>query len=204
MARVKLGISGLSIPDKIQVCAEIVSKMTGNEHFQNPVPKLSEVGEAITRLSNSYQAAINRDKLLKAAMRLDDASLNGTMVQLAAYVQTASNGDRAIILTSGMQVAKSGGPGIPVTTPTNLRCLLTAKTGVARLVWDSVEGSRMYYLQMTQQPDDEASWKEFARSTRVRYTVIGLEKGQDYWFRVCAAGVLGDSAWSDPAKRIVS
>ena len=204
MARVKLGISGLSIPDKIQVCAEIVSKMTGNAAYQNPVPKLSEVGDAITKLSNSYQAALYRDKLLKAAMRLDDKNLRQIMVQLAAYVQTASNGDEATILTSGMLVVKQRGAEEPLAAPLNLRCLPTAKTGVVPLLWEKVKNAKMYYLQVSQQPEDEASWKDFAKSTRVRFTATGFAKGQDYWFRVCAGGPLGDSAWSDPAKRIVS
>ncbi len=204
MARVKLGISGLSIPDKIQVCAEIVSKMAGNAAFQNPDPKLTEVGDAITKLSNSYQAAINRDTLLKATMYLDEKGLDDIMWQLAAYVQTASKGDEAVILSSGMKVIQKAGAEKPVTTPMNLRCLPTDKTGVAPLTWDRVEHARMYYLQISQHPEDEASWKDFARSTRVSFTATGLEKGQEYWFRVSAGGTMGDSAWSDPAKRVVA
>ncbi len=204
MARVKLGISGLSIPDKIQVCAEIVSKMAGNAAFQNPVPKLAEVGDAITRLSTSYQAAINRDKLLKAAMYLEEKNLDAVMVQLAAYVQSASNGDPAIILTSGMQVAKVGGTEELLPAPLSLRCLATDKTGEAPLIWKPVKNARMYYLQVTQDPEVETSWKDLGRSTRVSFIATDLEKGQEYWFRVCAGGVLGDSAWSDPAKRVVA
>lgn len=202
--RVKLGISGLPIPVLIQACAEIVKTMAGNPNFPNPDPKLTDVEAAISKLSNAYQAAFNGGKILKLDMYLSEKELRHIMIQLAAYVQTASNGDEAIILTSGMGVVSKKGTPEPIPTPQDLHCLHTDKTGEAPLRCKRAKGAVMYFFQFTKTPDDETSWKDLGTNTKTRFTAEGLNPGEAYWFRVSAQGPAGKSGWSDPAKRMTA
>ena len=125
------------------------------------------------------------------------------MVQLSAYVQTASNGDEAIIISSGMQVAKRKASPEVMSTPANLVCLHTDKSTEVPLRWKPVVKQRWYAVEFTQTPDDPDSWKAAGSCSKASYTVTGLKAAEQYWFRVAAGGPLGVSAWSDPAKRIL-
>lgn len=202
--KVKLDIAKLSIPNMLPVCADIVAKMTGNGNFPNPLPDLADVGKAITQLNTDYKAALDGGKSFKAIMRISDKNLRTLMAQLAAYVQTASGGDEEKIISSGMQVAKKRGPLEPLATPAALTCLHSDRPGEAPLRWKPVDKAKMYFIEVTQTPEDATSWKDGGSSTKSRFTVVDLIPGAPYWFRVSAGGPLGNSAWSDPAKRMMA
>ncbi len=203
MARVKVGISDLSIPELMPVCAEIITKMTGNAFFPTPNPKLPEIGDALKALNDAYQAAIYGGKLLKGQMYLAEKTLRTQMMQLGAYVQNASDGDEARILTSGMLVAEKRGAPQPVGTPQNLIALHSDGFEDAPVEWEPTKGARAYCIQQTTTPDVETSWTITGIAVKSKFHVTELEKAKEYWFRVAAVGSLGQGQWSDPVKRML-
>ena len=84
----------------------IVDQMTDNTKFAEPSPTLKVVTDA----NNEYIASLGKveygskaDTVIKNNLR---AALIVLLKQLADYVQTTSNGDEAIILSSGFDVNK--------------------------------------------------------------------------------------------------
>ncbi len=155
-------------------------------------------------LHNSYKSALDGGRALKKLMREDEKVVRDLMSKLSSYVQTASQGDIAIILSSGMQVADKIGPPEELETPGDLHCLHTDKSGEAPMRWRPVRKTRTYFLEMSQSPDDPSSWKPIGSCTTASFTATGLLPGESYWFRVAASGPLGVSAWSDAAKRMTA
>ncbi len=203
MARVKLGISDLPIPELIQVCAEIITKMSGNAFFPTPKPKLTEVGDALKALNEAYQAAIYGGKLLKIEMHLAEKVLRDQMRQLAAYVQNESGGDAAKIVSSGMLLVNSASASKPVGTPQNVTALHSDGFHDAPIVWDPTDGAGAYCIQQSATPDEDASWLIRGISLKSKFHITDLEKATEYWFRVAAIGPLGQGQWSDPVKRML-
>src|SRR4051812_27678031 len=104
MARVKIGLSGLSGTDQIERSRNIKTLMTGNASYTTPNPTLMAVGAAIDAFEVAFNESRNRDKVKMETMRLRRAAMLLIMFQLAAYVQEASDGDREKILSSGFGV----------------------------------------------------------------------------------------------------
>ncbi len=203
MARVKLGLGVLPIPELIQVCSEIVTKMSGNALYPAPNPSIKEMEDALKALNETYQAALYGGKTLKAEMYIAEKRLRGLMSQLMAYVQTESRGDEAKIISSGMLVMKRSNTQEPMEAPKNLTALHSDGYDNAPIVWDRNKRAKSYCIQQTKTPDVEESWIMRGISTKSKFNVTKLEIGQQYWFRVAAVGPHGQSPWSDPVKRML-
>lgn len=57
MAKVKLGLRGLTVVQKVEYARQIVSKMTGNAVFPTPVPSLAAVNTAALAAETAYNDA---------------------------------------------------------------------------------------------------------------------------------------------------
>jgi hypothetical protein len=57
MAKARLGVRNLTIPQKIQQLRQIVTKMTGNATFPAPDPSLATVTTAINKLETDFNDA---------------------------------------------------------------------------------------------------------------------------------------------------
>jgi hypothetical protein len=202
MAKVKIGMSGLSIPQKIERSRSIISSMTGNANYPTPNPTLAVVKTTIDAMDAAFQEASHRDSVKIQLRDLRLKEMEAVMNQLAAYVQNASEGDAEKILSSGFDVVRRGDPLPPLQMALNLRLESGTNSGKIIARWDKVVGAKIYVVEMTEDPLVEDNFKTIGPSSKTRFEFIGLDPGKKYWVRVAGIGKDGVGPYSDPAGKI--
>ena len=217
MATVKVGVSGLNYAKLLEKAILIHSKLTGNANFPGPIPDLVTFFAAITALSNAITAAGAFDRNLIIARNLRAKELRILIKQLAAHIQSASNGDADMILSSGFELKKSRGPKTEMTQVLNLVAKATLSIGEIDLNWNPVKAAGVYEVEYkdlgytgdgstgttpgTPTPGaGSGEWKHLTSVTAAKFLAAGLISGHIYQFRVRALGPLGYGPMSDIAQ----
>ena len=188
MATVKMGFSRLTIPEQIERMRLIVTMMTGNANFPSPSPKLDVMAAAATTLETAYNEARNRDKIKVAAMYARRKELLQLVLELAGYVQQATQGDGEKILSSGFFVRSQGAPK-PNTAGevTNLRLSDGPASGSLLSKWDAASNAVIYVIETATDADFKDA-KYFAITTRTQKVISGFTVGSTIWVRVRGLG----------------
>lgn len=181
----------------------VLAAMTGNANFATPMPPLAD----ITTQQTAYKNALAAQKAAKIALQgatasKDDArtALEKLVSNLANYVEIASGGDEAKILSAGMQVRTPAAPVGAVAAPGDLSATAGDDEGEMDLSCDPVNGASSYEWQFRLHQDG-AVWQAARTSTTRRITLDGLTPGALYAFRVRAIGAAGPGPWSDEAAK---
>lgn len=181
----------------------VLAAMTGNANFPTPMPALADV----TTQQTAFKTALADQKaakiaLTQATVTKDDArdALEVLVTHLANYVEIASGGDEAKILSAGLQVRTPAAPVGAVTAPGDLAATAGDNEGEVDLSCDPVAGASSYEWQCRLHQDG-AAWQPAKTSTNSRITVSGLTPGTMYAFRVRALGSAGPGPWSDEATK---
>lgn len=205
MAKVKLNLKGLSIPEKIARARQIVAAMTGNDNFPAPQPSLAQVTGGTNQLEAAYnaaQAARQEAKARTAALNEQEEAVDLLLTQLAGHVESVGGDNEQIIQSAGMDIrsapTSTGTPAVPV----SLNATQGDMEGEIDLSWDKVERARSYLIEQSADPITSTSWAHAAVSTKSQVTIDDLQSGTRYWFRVAAVGPQGQSGWSNPASKI--
>ena len=206
MARIKLNLHSLSIPEKIARGQQIVTALTNNTNFPAPHPPLAQVTAAIGELeaaANAAQAARQEAKARTAAQNGKEEALDRILTQLVAHVESVAGDEQELVLSAGLDVR---GPAAPSTSAPSAPASLTATAGdhdgEIDLSWDTVRNARSYVVERSPDPPTETSWAHAAVSTRSTATIQGLTSGTRYWFRVAAVTTGGQTPWSNPAVKV--
>ena len=206
MAKVKLNLSTLSIPQKIAKAQQIVNSLTGNASFAMPSPSLANIITATNDLSTAYweaQAARQGAKEKISAQNRKEDALDQLLTQLAAYIESVAGNNEQLILSAGMDMRA---PATLATEPPGQPHAVTPtagdRDGEIDLSWDMVTGAKSYVIDKSADPVTAASWSHAGVSTKSNYTAQGLTSGTRYWFRTAAVNNSGQSGWSDPATKI--
>ena len=196
-AKVKMGLFDKKIRELIPYLQNHIEMMTDNPNFLTPQPPAEDFLAQFEAFQDDALAVLHAETVLRDAVARRDqrrAAMTAMMNVRAAYVQEASNGNRQVILSSGLDVKN---PATRVTTlaaPTNLRAELNGEAGVMKLRWEAVDHARTYPLQYS--PDVQPrQWVQLENTTKTQVTKK-LEVGMTYVFRVAAAGTPGQSNWS--------
>ncbi|MFH1005388.1 MAG: fibronectin type III domain-containing protein [Bacteroidota bacterium] len=206
MAKTKFNLQKISIPEKIEKARQIVTDMTGNSNFTNPLPTLAAVTAAINDLEISYNATqtiYDMTKTKTEQQNTKKVALNLMLTQLGNYVENASGGDVAKIKSSGMDVRRKRTLIGEISQVPNLSVTAGDKDGEIDLHWDKVRGANSYIIQKSPDPLTATSFIYSDSSTKSSITITGLISGTKNWFRVAAIGASGQGPWSDPAVKIV-
>jgi len=204
IAKVKLGLKGMTVGDRIKFGKNVVVQMTGNPNFTTPVPALVDVTAKITAAETAVgNAEATRTAAKTATELLDDAAkaMDLVLTQAALYVENISAGDVAKILSSGMSVKDTGAPVGQLLAPQNLYAEVGGGDGEVDLNWKPVLGAKSYLIQMTTDPNVPDSWAFKKNATDSFTAITGLTSGTKYWFRVAAVGAAGQGDFSDPAAK---
>lgn len=200
MNQIKLGLHTLPIPDKIQLGRRIAMAMADNPAFPAPNPPLDDVSASADALQTAYndaQAARQTAKMKTAVQEGCAADLDRLLTQLASYVETAGNGDRATIESAGFTVRNRPTPVGPLPAPDGLEVLPSDHAGTADVSWQPVPGAKAYLVERA--PDaPELDWAIIGSSTKKAVSMNSMESGKKYWFRVSALGTAGQSPGSNP------
>jgi hypothetical protein len=207
MAKPKLNLSKLSVPQKITLTQNIVGAMTGNVNFPTANPTLA----AMTTAKNTLQTKLDAVAAGKVAQKqkvteqntAEDA-LDALLTTQAATVESASLGDPTKILSAGMQVA--GTPGAVVPPGQVLNLVLTAgdNDGTLDFAFDPEPVAKSYDVETSVDPVSPTSWEKKQTAPKSSGTITGLTSGARMWVRVRAIGAdPTPGAWSDPAVKTV-
>lgn len=179
-----------------------VDDTTGNPHFTSPQPPLAEVSASVA----AFTAKLNEVSSMESALRSKITERNTLRADLekllnacAFYVQQTSNGNKAIIQSSGLGVRNPRTNVLTLTAPTNLRLSLDSEAGQMRIQWNRVTHAMTYELQCSLDVTPRV-WETIQASSRTT-ALKNLEVGHTYVFRVCAVGSPGRSNWSPEVKR---
>lgn len=175
----------------------VIEKMTGNPSFTTPVISLTSFRESVDRFIVLYNKALEgtkEDTVLKNSQR---EVIEFNLKQLGKYVQLTSEGDEAMILSSGFDVAKKPVPIGPLEQATGLKIKTGSNKGSVSLSCDIVDQASFYEFEYTAAPiTPESIWQK-QTSTKHRTEITGLTSGKQYAFRVAGAGADPLRSWSD-------
>ena len=201
-AKVKMGLTKKSTNELIPYIQNHIESMTGNPNFVTPQPPAAD----FLALFNAYQeaalAAINAETAWKDAVTLREqlrGEMTGAMNVRGSYVQQASNGNRNVIVSSGLGVKNPPTPVNSLTAPTNLRIDLNGEAGLMKIRWDVVPNAKSYLLQCSRDVTPRV-WEPLDSGTKTTVTKT-LEVGVTYVFRAAAVGKPGQSNWSPEVIR---
>lgn len=200
MSLIKLGLDSMAVPDKIQFGRQLVQAMTGNPNFPTPNPALLVVTGGSDTLETSYNDAQSARQLAKSKTSIQDndaASLDWIITQLAYYVESTSDGDKAKIESAGFNVRNPPTPVGMLPAPTDLQVVASEHAGSADLAWKCPRGFKSFLIERAEEgpvPD----YRVIGTSTKKESSLNSMVSGKKYWFRVAAVCAAGQSAWSDP------
>ena len=204
MSKVKLELRYLTVPDRIEFGRQTIISMTGNAHFTTPDPTLAALTEAVNELETAFnnantarQAAITQTSILSDKT----VSFDTIITKLGNYVENASGGNEAVILSSGLGVRSKATPVGSMSMPQGLSLTAGDKEGELDGGWDPVRGARSYLAEVCLDPITPTGWKPAGVTTKSSITITGLISGSKYWVHVAAIGAAGQGPWSDPATR---
>lgn len=196
-AKVKMGLYVMTTNELIPYIENHIEMMTGNPNFADPQPPPEAFLADFNAYQNSAMAVLNLEAMLRDAIAQREqqrGTMVGAMNVRAAYVQQASNGNRQVILSSGLGVKSAPTYVTSLAAPTNLRVELNGEAGLMKIRWDPVAHAKTYLLQYRRSGTSDA-WETLDSTTKTTVTKT-LEVGVTYVFRVAANGTPGMSNWS--------
>lgn len=200
MSTVKLGLGGLTVPDKIQYGYSVGQALAGNPNYPNLGPLVTRLNAATDKLSASYTDAQTARQLAKSKTSLQDddaAAFDALMAEVARAVQTDSGGDKAKIESAGFSVRAEHTPPSPLPAPTDLQAVASEFAGSADLSWQLDRDARLFLIERAEDAA-ELMFRQIATATKKSASVNSMVSGKKYWFRTAAVGPAGQGPWSDP------
>lgn len=171
----------------------ILERVEGNPAFQSAMPIIQELRVANTNYINALgnvEGGSKEDTVKKNNCR---KIVEALLQKLAAAIQTISDGDEAIIFSSGMDVNKKPSTIGKLDKPTGLTVKPGDNKGMALMMCDVVVNADFYEFEHTELPLTPTSIWIKDTSKKRKYQKEGLESGKQYAFRVTGAA-------SDPSR----
>ena len=175
----------------------IIDKMDGNPHFADVQPLLAVLREATTTYTAALAKTQSGSKEATALKIKAREALIVLLKQIAARVQTISDGDRNIILSTGYDVNKKWSKVGSLSKPTNFKLKQGSNKGSIYLVCDPIAGAGFYQFEYTEGiPTPNSLWHT-EDSTKRKITIAGLSSGKQYTFRMAGGGSHLSRIWSE-------
>lgn len=203
MSKVKLNLSKKNDSDLLTFSQQHIAAMVGNSNFTTPAPTVA----AFQALHDAFGNALNAAELAASAalekVALKDAAraaLEAGLTQRGNYVDLASAGDEAKILTSNFPVRDTPEPIGELPAPVDFLATTGDMEGEIDLVWSRVYGAKSYVVQCSPYATPRV-WSQAAIVTASKVTIPGCVPGQLSAFRVAAIGAAGQGPWSDESVK---
>jgi hypothetical protein len=178
----------------------IVTSMTGNATFPNPVPPLTAITSAINDFQVAESAVLARTKGTAATRNAKRMVLVQLLEQLKTYVQTvadaAGENGPPTVLGAGMAVRKN-----PVRKPRVFAATPAGVTGSVKLVAASAGRRAAYNWQYSL--DGGKTWVDAASTLQAKATITGLTPGATVQFRYQPLIKTGEENWSQVVQLFV-
>ena len=206
ISKVKTGFTRYTDGNLLTKGNYIVGKVTSNTTITSTTPSATDVGKAVGNFGDSIVAAqdgTKEDTVTKKAMR---AALILELNSLGLFVQTASGGDPAIILSMGYDVVKTRAYVGLLAKPENFLVNAGPNSGSMALSAKAVPQSDFYEFESQLVDADAVAPADWITQTSTKRSCIisGLTPGAQYNFRVAGAGSNTGRVYSDVITKFVS
>lgn len=179
----------------------VVEKSKNNAKFTNLPEALAKLEAMLQPYDASVVNARGREKEMIAIKKGLKAEIVALLTEMDNYVTAVSNGDEAILLSSGFDISGTTGTSSQPVIP-KLEVEL-GPPGEVTISVKRVRGARAYMHQYTTEaPTSETVWVNVGHS-RPSNTFQGLKSYTKYWFRIVAIGNNGKTIYSPFEARIV-
>ncbi|MFZ4455476.1 MAG: hypothetical protein ACOYOT_04575 [Bacteroidales bacterium] len=190
------------IAQKVEFGKGVISLMKNNPKFPTPDVSLTELETVNDLLEARSVAAMSGGKEATALMRQTETEWSDMMRTMARYVDRIADGDSAVILSSGFNLAKQPSPSLRP----EFSVELGEKSGTVELRRQAVEGAKSYIWQhcIGDTPaNNDADWTTALVTSRASAELSGLTPLSKYWFRSAAVLANGTSGYNPPVLQIV-
>jgi hypothetical protein len=181
----------------------IIVNLTDNPHFPVTSPTLAN----FSVIKNEYSAALqNSAEGAKTAVAIKNqakTTLLQNMRFLAANIESLAQGDRAMLVSSGFELATEGENIPPLAAPTNFAISDGANAGELKLTVKGVPNAVSYLHEYTEGPVTEESVWVSKISTSRTHTFTGIRSGIRVYCRVAAVGRKGQEVYGNVLSRVV-
>lgn len=199
--RLVLDFKKLSVSEKVSFGRNVYQSMKDNPHFLDPDIPLEVLKGHTDTLEQRYVASQSGGKEETVLLRQAEEVWDDAHTKQGRYVERIADGDGAIILSAGYNLAKPQGPGQKVEFSVTLgnvsgSVLLRrqAYTGASSYIWQYCEGTL---------PENESGWTTAKVTSRATVEISGLKPLTRYWFRVAVVTPQGTTAFSSPIMQAV-
>lgn len=191
----------IPVANKIETGRNVESKMRGNPNFTGLDALLDLLKNKTDTLESRNVAAISGGKTETALLHQAIDDWDDTMRKIARSVDSAADGDSAMILSAGFNLAKQPAPAVRP----EFSVELGEKSGSVVLRRQRVEGARSYIWQyyIGETPTADANWVNAEVTSQASVELTGLKTLTKYWFRVAVVTIDGTSAFTDPIMQAV-
>ena len=185
-----------TIAGKIETGRSVDTQMRSNPFFADPDVPYDDLKASTDLLETRNVAAINGGKEATALLHQAEDDWCDKMRLMARYVDRKANGDSAIILGAGFNIAKQ--PASPARPEFSAE--QGEKSGSAYIQRKRVTGAHAYIWQ---QSLDGINWTTVQTTAQASVELTGLTALTKYWFRVAVVTVTGTSDFSEPVTLVV-
>jgi len=189
------------ISQKIELADNVESEMRANPIFANPDVPFDELKSINGLLQSRYKASLNGGKEETVLLHQAEDAWIEKMRKTAKFVDRIADGDGAIILSAGFNLAKQR--SAPIRPEFSVE--LGEKSGSVFLRRRREEGARSYIWQyyIGETPTNDVDWINAQVTSQASVLLAGLKPLSKYWFRVAVVTIEGTSAFSDPIMQVV-
>lgn len=202
----------LSAPDFLAKSGSIITSMTGNSHYPEPFAgqglTLENLKAKYEAFQDAYHASLTHDTLKIAQRDATRQTLTDLLKRLALYLELMSEGDTAMLATSGYElrhdsVRNNSSELLPA--PSDFKVTHGQLTGTLNIQVSRLTGAGSYEIQITQGDlKIESNWQHALSSVTCTHILItDLKPGQIYWLRVRGIDSNGGGVWTDPISIMV-
>jgi len=192
----------LPIPEKVAWGRKIYGEMDTNPAFPLPDVPLVVIKGDTDLLETTYLNARNGGKESTVLMHQAEDVWNDNMRKTARYVERIANGDSAIVLSAGFNLAKQPIPA----QRSEFSAEAGKNSGSVLLRRQAVPGAKSYIWQfcINALPETEDGWKIAEVTGKASVELVDLNPVTKYWFRVASVSSQGTSAYNDPIMHVVT
>jgi hypothetical protein len=150
MAKVKIGLKGLTITEKVAKAEAIVLQMTGNANYTTPIPDLADITLKCKTLTeeNNKAEAIRKSSLEQTKIvEQNEKELDGMLNQLGSYVDNIANGNAQMILSAGYDIVDTTDSVNKLYPPDDFKGTTGDEDGEVNLMWKKLKKCRQTHLQ---------------------------------------------------------
>jgi len=201
MAKIKLDLKALKVPELIEKGEHVGTAMAANATFAELAPKVTAFSEAVALLNTRQQAYLAAKAALDEKLTKRDEQIvkvEDLFRQLASGAEGVSM-EPAVLQNAGWQLRGTPEPIGPMTAPEDLAATGGDLEGTSDLEWDPVRGANTYVAECSSA--STGPWNQVYIGKKSSCTATDLVSGQMYYFRVRAIGTAGPGPWSDIAHK---